>query len=85
MNRMRGMRRLTLAAGILALAPASAMASAQGIVVMKKWQLSDKCAKTAFAEFPDYNPQSNAKREARLRQCLDSQNLPPRDGLPPRR
>ena len=28
--------------------------------------------------FPDFTPEANAKREARLKDCLAAQNLPPR-------
>ena len=68
-----------LAAALLALVPAGALASAQGVVLMKKWQMADKCAAQAHAAFPDYTPQANAQRDARMQQCLNSQNLPTRE------
>ena len=79
MNRTKCMRRLGLAAAIIALAPATAMATAQGIQVMKKWQLMDKCTEQAHTAFPDYNPQSTAQRDAKMQECLSGQNLPPRE------
>jgi hypothetical protein len=81
MTRMTFPRHLTLAACGLALVPAAAMASQQGLQVMKKWQQADKCAAQAHTAFPDYNPQSNAKRDAALEECLDRQDLPPREDL----
>lgn len=80
------MRRLALVLlPVLTLAPAAAPASQQGIVVIKKWAAMDKCAHQAQVAFPDYTPDSNAKRDAALRACLDGQNLPPRQDLPPAR
>jgi hypothetical protein len=73
--------RLALAACGLALLPSAAMASAQGLQVMRKWQQADKCAAQAHAAFPDYNPQANAKRDAMLEDCLNRQDLPPRQDL----
>lgn len=68
----------------LALLPAAALASQQGVVVVQKWKLSDKCAQQAQAAFPDFTPEANAKREAKLKECLAGQNLPPREGVPQR-
>ena len=62
-----------------ALASTAGQASQQGIIVMKKWTASDKCAQQAQQAFPDYTPESLAKRDAKMKQCLASQNLPPRD------
>jgi hypothetical protein len=70
---------------LLALAaPALAAETQQGVVVMKKWAAMDQCAKKAQAAFPDFTPESNAKREAQLQACLEIQNLPPRTPLAPR-
>jgi hypothetical protein len=38
----------------------------------------DDCAKQAQAAFPDFSADSNAKREAKLEDCLNARNLPPR-------
>jgi hypothetical protein len=62
------------------LLPAAAAASQQGVVVVQKWKLADKCAQEAQAAFPDFTPEANAKRDAKLKACLAGQNLPPREG-----
>jgi len=66
---------------ILGLAPAAAMASQQGVVATKNWQTMDRCAKEAQTAFPDFTAESNAKREAKEKDCLAGQNLPPREPL----
>jgi hypothetical protein len=66
------------------LLPAAALASQQGVVVVQKWKLSDKCAQQAQAAFPDFTPEANAKRDAKLKECLAGNNLPPREGAPQR-
>ena len=76
------MNRLTAFLAILVLAPAAALASQQGVTVVQKWKLSDKCTQQAQAAFPDFTPEANAKREAKLQECLAGQNLPPRQ-VPP--
>ena len=53
-------------------------ASQQGVQVIKNWKSSDKCAQQAQAAFPDFTPESNAKRDAKLKQCLEGQRLAPR-------
>jgi hypothetical protein len=40
------------------------------------WKLGDRCAQDAFKKFPDYTPESNAKREAARRACLRDHRLP---------
>ncbi len=79
------MYRLALALLILALAPPMAVASQQGVVVTKNWKAMDRCALQAQAAFPDFTPDSNAKRDASLKECLAGQNLPPREPLSPSR
>jgi hypothetical protein len=64
---------------LAALPPAAGMASQQGTVVLKKWSAADKCAQQAQQAFPDYTAEALAKRDAKYKQCLASQNLPPRD------
>jgi hypothetical protein len=64
---------------IAALPPAAGMATQQGTVVIKKWSAVDKCAQQAQQAFPDYTAEALAKRDAKYKQCLASQNLPPRD------
>jgi hypothetical protein len=54
-------------------------ATLQGEQTMKRWAISDKCAQQAQRRFPDYTAEAQAKRNQAYEQCLDSQNLPPRD------
>jgi hypothetical protein len=62
----------------LVLAAGPAMATQQGVNAMTSWKTMDSCAKQAQARFPDFNADSNARRDEMLRQCLESNNLPPR-------
>jgi hypothetical protein len=64
-------------------APALAAETQQGAIVMRKWAQMDQCAKKAQEAFPDFTPESNAKRETTLRTCLQNQNLPLRVPLSP--
>ena len=45
----------------------------------------DKCAVQAQRAFPDFTAESNAKRDAKLKECLAGQNLPPRETAAPSR
>jgi hypothetical protein len=58
--------------------------TAQGTTAMQRWKGMDNCARQAQTAFPDFSPDSNAKREAKLDQCLRANNLPPRqpEGAP---
>ena len=78
------MHRFAAALFALVLLPAAALASQQGVVVVQKWKLSDKCAQQAQAAFPDFTPEANAKRDAKLKECLAGNNLPPREAAPQR-
>ena len=55
----------------------------QGTTAMAKWKTMDVCAKQAQAAFPDFSPDTNAKREAMLKSCLNANNLPPREPAAP--
>jgi hypothetical protein len=79
------MNRLALPLLILALAPAASRASQQGIVVMKNWKTMDQCAQEAQTAFPDFTADSNAKRAAKEKDCLERKNLPPREPPAPGR
>lgn len=59
----------------------SARATVQGTVALQKWKVMDKCAKQAQQAFPDFSAASNAKRDAALQNCLNANNLPPREPL----
>jgi hypothetical protein len=67
----------------LALAPSASLASQQGVVAMKNWKTMDLCAKEAQTAFPDFSADSQAKRDAKLKECLAGKNLPPREPLAP--
>jgi hypothetical protein len=59
--------------------PAAAHAfSLQGGNAMVRWKAMDICAVEAQRAFPDFTAESNAKRDAKLKECLASRNLPPR-------
>ena len=77
MNRVAVALLIVFAAG-----PAQA-ASAQGNLVQQKWKAMDKCAKLAQTAFPDFTPEANAKRDAKLKECLEGQMAPPREPLAP--
>jgi len=49
--------------------------------MMNEWKASDRCAAAAQKAFPDFSAESNAKRDAAMKNCLASQNLPPRESL----
>jgi hypothetical protein len=66
---------------LLALAAGPAQASQQGVVVGKNWKSMDTCTRQAQAAFPDFTAESNAKRDAKLKECLAGGNLPSREPL----
>jgi len=68
---------------LLALVPARA--TQQGVGAIRNWKTMDLCAKEAQAAFPDFTAEAQAKRDAKLKDCLAGKNLPPRDPLPPGR
>jgi hypothetical protein len=72
---------------LVAAAPSGAIATTQQQQSFAVWKGEDNCAHKAFRQFPDYTPESNAKRNEAMRRCLERQQLPPRTDLsrPPRR
>jgi len=40
------------------------------------WNLRDNCTRQAQQAYPDYTPESNAKREKMRKDCLLGHNLP---------
>ena len=74
-------------AAVLLLLIGTAEASQQGQTAVGSWKAADKCAKQAQAAYPDYSAEANAKRDAKLRECLNAGNLAPRQPLsqPPSR
>ncbi|MGE5268565.1 MAG: hypothetical protein ACM3JG_02710 [Thiohalocapsa sp.] len=67
----------TLAVGCIFALPAAA--SQQGAIALKNWHKMDSCAREAQTAFPDFTADSNAKRDAKLKECLEGKNLPPRE------
>ncbi len=73
------MRRLAFAFALLGLlASATAQASNPGNQTLKNFKMMDQCAKEAQQAFPDFTTEAQAKRDAKLKECLASKNLPPR-------
>lgn len=75
--------RVGLATVVMALAVSGGVmaASLNGNAMMQRWNASDRCAASAQKQFPDYTPESNAKRDNAMKQCLASGYLPPRQDL----
>jgi hypothetical protein len=70
---------------VFLLSPEAARAtSGQGQIAIGKWKSMDTCAIEAQRAHPDFTADSNAKRDAKLKECLAARNLPPR-GTPPSR
>ena len=81
----RPMRVGVLFATIFLLPVAAHATSGQGMVVIQRWKAMDSCAAQAQRAFPNFTADANAKRDAKLKECLAGQNLPPREtAAPPR-
>lgn len=77
----RGFSRLTAVASLAAMlaCPNAAFAiTQQGQQMMRNWGQADRCAANARKQFPDNTPQSLAKRDQALQQCLADSVLAPR-------
>ena len=73
------MNRLAFTVALLGLLiSAAAQASQPGNQTVKNFKLMDQCAKEAQQAFPDFTTEAQAKRDAKLKECLASKNLPPR-------
>lgn len=70
-----------LLVAVALVSPLSAGATQQGQTALKNWKTMDTCAKQAQTAYPDFTAESNAKRDAKLKECLNSNNLPPREPL----
>jgi hypothetical protein len=70
-------------AALLLLLIGTAEASQHGNAVVNSWKAADKCAKQAQTAYPDYTAEANAKRDAKLKECLNAGNLAPRQPLSP--
>ena len=73
------MNRLAFLGIALLSASSDAEATQQGQRALVNWKQMDVCAKQAQAAFPDFNAESNAKRDAKLKECLNANGLPPRE------
>jgi len=65
------------------LAATDAEASPAGVAAIKNWSTMDRCSREAQNAFPDYTAEAYAKRDAKLKECLESKSLPPRAPLAP--
>ena len=67
--------------------PLGAGATQQGQAALRSWKTADNCARQAQTAYPDFSAESNAKRDAKLKECLNIYGLPPRAplGQPPSR
>ena len=83
-DRMKPFIAALLIAALL-LMPGAVRASQQGVGAMKNWKTADDCARQAQAAFPDFTAEANAKRDARLKECLEGKNMPAREPLSPGR
>ncbi|MBV9686779.1 MAG: hypothetical protein JO096_06175 [Alphaproteobacteria bacterium] len=66
---------------LLLLSPAGAWATQQGQTTLRNFKTMDVCARQAQTAYPDFNADSNAKRDAKLKECLRVYGLPPREPL----
>lgn len=77
------MTRFTLLlAAALVLSSGGAKATQQGQTALRGWKQMDNCARQAQAAYPEFTADANAKRDAKLKDCLNIYNLPPRQPLP---
>jgi hypothetical protein len=77
-----GMTRFTLMlAAALVLSTVGVQATQQGQTALRGWRLMDNCSRQAQAAYPDFTADSNAKRDAKLKECLSTYSLPPRQPL----
>lgn len=69
---------MLVALSTVSLAPAAIAASEPATSSTQRWRSMDGCSKESFRKFPDYTTEASAQRDAFVRECLQSQNLPPR-------
>jgi len=69
---------LPLAAALL-LPSMCAQATQQGLQVIRNWKQADNCARQAQTAYPNFDADSNARRDAKLKACLNLYQLPPRE------
>jgi hypothetical protein len=59
----------------------SARATQQGQTALRSWKVMDACARQAQTAYPEFSADANAKRDAKLKECLNANGLPPREPL----
>jgi hypothetical protein len=69
---------MPFAAAVLLL-PVGAGATQPGQSAVRSWKAMDNCARQAQTAHPDFSAESNAKRDAQLKECLIGNGLPPRE------
>lgn len=78
----RRMKHGSLTAAVLIIGIFGALGARAGSVreqqAQAAWRKEDDCARAAFVKFPDYVPESNAKRAEATRQCERDNHLPER-------
>ncbi len=67
----------------LVLFAVGAQATQSGQAALQNWKVMDVCAKQAQTAYPEHSAESNAKRDAKLRECLNANHLPPRQPFSP--
>jgi len=63
------------------LSAVNAGATQQGQSALRSWKTMDICARQAQTAYPDFSAEANAKRDAKLKECLNANGLPPRQPL----
>ena len=66
---------------VFLVSPLGAEATQQGQWALRNWKTMDNCARQAQTAYPDFSAESNAKRDAKLKECLNASSLPPREPL----
>ena len=66
---------------VLVLSAAGAQATQSGQTALQNWKAMDICAKQAQTAYPEHSAESIAKRDAKLKECLNANHLPPRQPL----
>jgi hypothetical protein len=72
-------------AAVSLLWPLSVSATQQGEAALRSWRSMDSCARQAQTAYPDFIAESNAKRDAKLKECLEGNRLSPREPVTPGR
>lgn len=70
---------LPLAAALALWAMCAHAGTRQGQQAIKNWKQMDSCAKEAQTAYPNFDADSNVRRDAKLKACLNLHQLPPRE------